>query len=157
MEQPKRKPLRLPDYDYGSNGVYFVTVCTHHRARLFWDSDVPALNGRGTMIHTWLKCIPERFSGVFLDTYAIMPNHVHMMLYFQQTEHSLEHVLDWFKTMTTNAYIRMVKDGAAPPFEGKIWQRSYYDHVIRNETDLSETRRYVQENPLKWHLDALYR
>ena len=69
---------------------------------------------------------------------------------------SLPMVMDWFKTMSTNEYIRGVKAGDYPRFEKRLWQRNYYEHVIRCETELYEVRKYIEENPLKWREDELY-
>ena len=66
-----------------------------------------------------------------------------------KNEADIPSVMDWFKTMTTNEYIRGVKDGIYIPFEKKLWQRSYYDHIIRNDEDLNEKRQYILDNPLK--------
>ena len=61
----------------------------------------------------------------------------------------LQEIIKWFKTQTTNEYIRMVKSGYLPHYQKHIWQRGFYDHIIRNDTDLAETRTYIQNNPLK--------
>jgi len=66
---------------------------------------------------------------------------------------NLSKVIQWFKTMTTNAYIRGVRSDAWQPFHGQLWQRSYYDHIIRSAEDLDNTRQYIMNNPLKWELD----
>jgi len=151
-----RKIIRLQEYDYRENGAYFVTVCTQNKEKLFWDGETPPLNPRGEMVLRWLNKLPERFSGVTLDCYAVMPNHIHLILSFSKAEQPLQRIMEWYKTMTTNDYIRGVKAGVYPPFAKRIWQRSYYEHVIRNETDLYELRKYISENPLKWQLDQLY-
>ena len=65
----------------------------------------------------------------------------------------LQEIIQWFKTMTTNGYINEVKYGRFPPFEKRIWQRSFYDHVIRDDDDLNRVREYIQNNPLRWALD----
>ena len=109
------------------------------------------------MVGIWIEKLPEKYPGVWVDSYAIMPNHVHILLHFQNTQTELQAVMDWFKTMTTNAYIRMVKEGNAPSFDKRVWQRSYYEHVVRNDADLSEIQTYIQNNPLKWQLDRFYR
>jgi len=61
--------------------------------------------------------------------------------------------MDWFKTMTTNAYIRGVKTSGWPPFDRRVWQRNYYEHIIRSEAELDRIRAYIANNPLKWALD----
>lgn len=65
----------------------------------------------------------------------------------------LQEIIQWFKTMSTNEYIKEVKSGRLPPFEKHIWQRSFYDHVIRDDEDMNRVREYIQNNPLKWSLD----
>ena len=69
---------------------------------------------------------------------------------------SLPDIVQWFKTMTTNAYIRGVKELSWPPFPGRLWQRNYYEHVVRNEDDLNRLRLYIQDNPRKWLEDENY-
>ena len=81
-----------------------------------------------------------------------MPDHVHLVLQGAGSETDLRRMMQWFKTQTTNAYIRKVREGVFPPFEGHLWQRSYYEHIIRNEEDLRGTCEYVQNNPLRWIL-----
>jgi REP element-mobilizing transposase RayT len=81
-----------------------------------------------------------------------MPDHVHMIVRIKERHagRSLPDVVRFFKTMTTNAYIQGVKDGTFPPFNRKIWQKSYYDHVIRNQQDYNEAWEYIESNPQKW-------
>jgi hypothetical protein len=71
----------------------------------------------------------------------------------EHTGSPLQRVVQWFKTMTTNAYIRGVKENQWPPFPGKLWQRNYYEHIIRNEKELMRTREYIENNPPKWESD----
>lgn len=66
----------------------------------------------------------------------------------------LHRMVQWFKTMTTNEYIRGVKPSGWTPFNGKLWQRNYYEHIIRNERDYLRIREYIYNNPLQWHIDA---
>ena len=83
-----------------------------------------------------------------------MPDHLHLIVTIQErhTGGSLPDVMQFFKTMTTNDYIRGVKAGALVPFDKKLWQKSYYDHVIRNQQDYDETWQYIENNPSKWML-----
>ena len=66
---------------------------------------------------------------------------------------SLPKIVQWFKTMTTNEYIRRIKQDGWKPFTGKLWQRNYYEHIIRNEIELKRIREYIINNPLKWEFD----
>jgi putative transposase len=66
-------------------------------------------------------------------------------------------IIDWFKTMTTNEYIRNVRQKNWSPFPGKLWQRNYYEHIIRNETEMNKIREYIINNPLNWETDENYK
>jgi REP element-mobilizing transposase RayT len=124
------------------------------------------LNEPGSMVERWCREIPVKFPTVGLDALVIMPNHVHMILLIgvagsvegagRRGGHAgppLPEVGRWFKTMTTNAYIRGVKDHGWKRFVGSLWQRSYYEHVIRKEAELTTIREYVLSNPLRWAMD----
>lgn len=184
-ERPVRKSVRLKCYDYAQNGAYFVTFCVQDKRCLL--GDAAGKNGAGQMVERWLHEIENKFPGVALDYYAVMPNHLHMILFLpgnagghagpplppnqnrtvgaalcggpnntSSPTPSLPMVMDWFKTMSTNAYIRGVKAGVYPRFEKRLWQRNYYEHVIRCETELYEVRKYIEENPMRWREDELY-
>ena len=71
----------------------------------------------------------------------------------KRSEYDLFDIVGWFKTMVTNEYIRGVKVGIYQPFDKKLWQRGYYEHIIRNDDDLYEVRRYISENPVRWLID----
>ena len=127
VDYPKRKHVRLKDYDYSKNGAYFVTICTENRMHLFpfvgaatWDRPHPARK----IAETWMQKIPGKFPQVSLCHYVIIPNHVHILLMIDAGEGTgghmgppLQAILDWYKTMTTNAYIRNVREGTLPPFQ----------------------------------------
>ena len=173
MAYPTRKPLRLSGYNYSTPGAYFVTLCVQNRRCLF--ALEPVGNGlcavppaQNQIIHKWLKETENKF-GIVIDKYVVMPNHVHLLVrivteeayWLSQTERHtgcslLEDAIQWFKTMTTNAYIQGVKAGAFVPFEKKLWQKSYYDHVIRGEADYKDIWTYIDNNPAKWQEDHLY-
>ncbi len=156
---PKRKLLRLQNYDYSQCNAYFVTVCTHKRQQLFGTiapSPVGATlcgrpNNPDKMIEKWINELGNKFDKVLIDCFYIMPDHLHLIIVIQEGgKASLEDVIAWLKTMTTNDYINGVKSGLFTPFDNKLWQRSYYDHIIRNEQDLEEKRDYILTNPIRW-------
>lgn len=162
---PIRKTPRLQGYDYSLEGGYFVTVCTRARRRLFGEiqNEEMNLNEAGKMIVLWWNKIPEKFKRVDLDAFVVMPDHVHGVLFLNEekilnssdaqedkiSRVTLFQVLQWFKTMTTNAYIRGVKENGWLPYSEKLWERSFYDHIIRNDADLNRIREYVSGNPCK--------
>ena len=161
-----RLSLRLIGYDYGQPGAYFVTVCTQGRECLFGDVADGEMqpNDAGRMVTKWWLELARKFPSVSVEYYVVMPNHVHGIIDIDsktacmtdQGAHvgaPLPKIIQWFKTMTPNEYIRGVKNGAFPPFAGKIWQRNYYERIIRNAKELDSARLYISQNPAKWHLD----
>lgn len=166
MEYPNRKHIRLKDYDYSRKGAYFVTICTEKRMYLFQNVGA-APCGRPQQAYRlaqrWLEKIPEKYPTISLDKYVIMPNHLHLILFFSEEQTAgghmgppLQEVMDWYKTMTTNEYIRGVKAGIFPPFQKKIWQRGYYEHIIRNEQDYLNIWTYIDQNPARWDSDEYF-
>lgn len=90
-----------------------------------------------------------------------MPNHIHFLIRKESqpgahTGAPLQEIVKWFKTQTTNAYIRAVKAGLYPPFDRHLWQRNYYEHIVRGEEDYLAIWQYIEENPLKWELDKYH-
>lgn len=155
-----RRSIRLKGNDYSSQGMYYVTICTHNRTMLFGVG--AALCGRpdtaDRMIEKWLMETENKFKGIKIDKFVIMPNHIHCIIYIQgnHIDTPLHEVVEWFKTMTTNEYIRGVKSGLYPPFNKRIWQRNYYERVIRNEAEYQRMWTYIDENPTLWTDDEYY-
>jgi REP element-mobilizing transposase RayT len=110
------------------------------------------------MIEKWLMETENKFKGIKIDKFVIMPNHIHCIIYIQgnHIDTPLHEVVEWFKTMTTNEYIRGVKSGLYPPFNKRIWQRNYYERVIRNEAEYQRMWTYIDENPTLWTDDEYY-
>jgi len=151
---PRRRNLRLETHDYAATGAYFVTICTHGRAHLFGEIVDGALRESpiaGTVRAIWAE-IPAHFPAAALDAFAIMPNHVHGLLWIAGSDGRgwamLGDIVRGFKAAVTRS-AREQSGG----LEGPIWQRGYHDHVVRSEPDLARIREYVGTNPLRWHLD----
>ena len=170
-----RKNNRLRSYDYSRNGVYYITICTQNREGILWDA-VPAvaaaisrheisykLSHVGEIVEQAICAIPLHYEGVLVDEYVIMPDHVHMILIIQRGDARLEAALasECDDRGTTNANV------ARPTISGivgqmkryvtrtvgvSIWQRSYYDHVVRDHRDYCELVEYIRDNPLKLFL-----
>lgn len=162
MDLPERKRMRLKEYDYSLPGAYFVTMCTQNRSCIFELENVgndlcvvpPEQN---KIVHRWIKEAENKY-GIKVDKYVIMPNHIHLIVVIAERHagRSLQDIMQWIKTMTTNEYMKKVKDGVLEPFDRKLWQKSYYDHIIRNEYDYREIWEYIDTNPLKWEEDCFY-
>jgi REP element-mobilizing transposase RayT len=153
----RHRSIRLQGYDYSRSGAYFVTICVQNRKRLFGDikNGEMRLNDAGKMIQTVWNEIPEYYPGIETDEFVIMPNHFHGITVIAGGL-SLPNVVHRFKTMTTKRYTDGVKQSDWPPFPGKLWQRNYWEHIIRNESELNHIREYIRSNHAKWELDKLY-
>jgi putative transposase len=151
---PTRKQLRLKDYDYSQNNAYYVTICTKDRTLYFEDPGIKEM-----ITGVWNE-LQNKFDSVCTDEFIIMPNHIHGIIIIDaivgQTHRSaptLGDIVRWFKTMTTNYYIRGIKNNNWKPFIEKLWQRNYYEHIIRNEAELNRAREYIRNNPNNWETD----
>ena len=147
-----RRSIRLKGYNYSQQGAYFITICTHNRKPLFEFEYVQ------NMLKAFWEKLPTKFSIVQLDEFVVMPNHVHgiIMITVGATPcgcPNLGDIIEWYKTMTANAYINGVKNNQWGPFNERFWQRNYYEHVIRDEDDLNRIRQYIIDNPVKWDED----
>lgn len=130
-----RKNVRLKNYDYKTNGVYFVTICTDFKRNYINKKEK-------LIIEQELMLLQKRFSGVIIDFYAIMPNHVHFIIFLENSTVSLSRIIQAFKSITT---LQLKKSG----FNQRVfWQRNFYEHVIRNEKALTNIREYVMNNPI---------
>ena len=162
MEQPTRKSPRLKAFDYSTPGVYFVTICTYKMRMLFWEKPMrPALenhsenlNFAGKIADEIIRTLPKKFP-VVIDKYVIMPNHVHLMIriteYLNGTgaNSTLCRIISYTKREISLALRKNNIDE-------KIWHRSFYDHVVRNEKDYVRILSYIENNPKKWTEDRFY-
>ena len=165
--QRNRRSMRLKRYDYSQTGAYFVTVCTQNRECLFGEIEdgEMVLNDAGRMAETCWHDIPSHFPHVGLDTFVVMPNHVHGILCVVDapvgaknfsplqpgqrphgTSKSIGSVIRRFKIGVTK-WMRQNTE-----FHN-IWQRNYYEHIIRNQKELNRIREYIVNNPMKWEFD----
>ena len=141
----RRNSNRLPSYDYHSSGAYFITICTEKRQRVL---DIPIIHTE--LLKKWQQ-LPQRFPGVRLDEIVIMPDHMHSILWLDgsvKDAPTLGRVVGALKAWITVAWRKYHRDAQIPCLS-HLWQRDYYEHVIRNEEDLKLTREYVVNNPLK--------
>ncbi len=169
---PNRQTLRLPDYDYSLPGAYFITICTQGKACVFGTvvDDSVHLNNLGRMVDaTWTE-LPTHCHGLHLDQFVLMPNHLHAVVFLSgsidQNHPSIDGrtlrsaptvalpgIIRRFKTVTTSRVRRDVHTFGWHPFPGRLWQRNYYEHVIRNDDSLHRIREYIANNPTSWALD----
>lgn len=179
---PNRQSIRLRGYDYSQNGLYFVTICVQHMAQILGEivgadpcvRPMMVLNNVGKMMKYWWDKIPDKFDGVDMNVSQIMPNHLHGIINIygrkctgrtnpdgrthgcaptSSTPPMLGTIIQWFKTMTTNEYMRHVKTDHWEPFSKRIWQRNYYERIIRNESEYDKICYYIIHNPELWDRD----
>lgn len=164
MDLPKRKPTRLADYDYSSDGAYFITICTHNRKNLFsnivgaiHESPEIQLNFNGKFVDNYINQLNTRFA-LKIDKYVIMPNHIHLIAIID--ERSIRESTLHKRSIISNAigYLKMnvSRDIHKNGYSQNIWQRSFHDHIIRDEKDYLKIWNYIDTNPQKWNEDCFY-
>ena len=155
---PRRKSPRLQGYDYSQPGLYFVTLCSYKKRKLFGNVAEDSIAAR-LLWEAWGETMGQ-YPGVSSDHFVVMPNHVHGIVQIQRADTgsapTLPDVMQAFKRLSTLRYIEQVRKGKLQPFERHIWQRSFHDHVIRSEKDYQKIWEYIDNNPLKWELDCFY-
>lgn len=160
-EHRRRNTLRYPGYDYAQVGAVFVTICTQGRQRMFGavrDGQVlltpPGLRARDR----WAQ-IPARFPGVVVDASIVMPDHIHGIILIGTdptlpTRTTASDVVRWFKSALFTDYTTGVRHHGWEPYDRQLWQRNYYDHIIRSERELDRIRAYIEANPTRWQARA---
>ncbi len=153
---PQRKTIRLPGYDYTAFGYYFITICVQNREMYFENNDVKQITE-----YYWRQ-IPNHFQNTKLDEFIIMPNHLHGIIIIRRggvtppatngsgnPTPTLGQIIGYFKYQSTKQINIVLKN---PPGQ-KLWQRNYYEHIIRNDESLNRIREYIQTNPENWNTD----
>ena len=157
MELPKRKPIRLPDYDYSSPGAYFITICTQNRRCILSRISVGAdalggprlqLTDAGKVVEQYILST-DRMISFHVDNYVIMPNHIHMILRIDSGPPRAS-------APTVSDAVGALKRLVNRKLGHNLWQRSFHEHVIRNEHDYREIWEYIDTNPARWAEDRYY-
>jgi len=170
-----RRSIRLRGYDYTRAGMYFVTICAKDRECLLGEvaGGEMRVNRQGEIVAAYWQAMPRHFSNLELDAFVIMPNHMHGIIMIVGAKHlpqfpnasplrssqpphgtqpaSLAAIVQNFKSVSARK-INLARGTPGAP----VWQRNYYEHIVRNQADLQRIREYVANNPLKWDLDQLH-
>ena len=157
MILPNRKPTRLNNYDYSKNGYYFITICTYNKQKILCDivgeglCALPSvkLTPIGAIVKQSIEYLNHKYNDISVVKYVIMPNHIHIILSKQTGKHGdsplrIYDVIGNLKSFTTHNY------GTT------LWQRSFHDHIIRDENDYLKIWNYIDTNPQKWNEDCFY-
>ncbi len=183
----ERKPTRLRNFDYSTNGAYFITICTQNRKKILSHIvggdvlDAPSaveLLPYGIIADKYIKQLNDFYENIEIGSYVIMPNHIHILLCILNVEtepvdngasrtsprigsgasrtspptigsQSRQH-------STVSRFVSTFKRFCNKEYGENIWQRHFYDHIIRNSEDCRKHKNYILENPRHWHLDELY-
>jgi REP-associated tyrosine transposase len=160
-----RRSIRLRGYDYSLAGAYFVTVCVRKQEFLFGDvvEGEMRLNDAGWIVQATWDGLPSHYAGVRIDAFVIMPNHVHGIIVLTERDvgagfkpaptdecrrHGLSEIVRGFKTFSS----RRINELHETPGVS-VWQRNYYEHIIRNDDSMNRIRKYIVDNPARWAFD----
>jgi REP element-mobilizing transposase RayT len=132
----RRKNIRLKEYNYRTDGYYFVTICTALRK--------PLLEQYRKQAEVILQSLPTKFIGVKIDFYSFVPDHLHVIFILNKANTSLSELVRTYKALVTKA------TGHKP-----FWEWNFYEHIIRNDEALNKIRKYILENPMKEKLDLI--
>ncbi len=170
-----RRSIRLPGYDYSAVGAYFVTIVTQGRAHLFGsvvDGEM-RLNGAGGVVEDCWHALPRRYPRIILDEFVVMPNHVHGIVVIGEPglihegahegrpyrrpdgcghppASALGDVVGGFKSTSTVVYGSGVRAFGWRRFRRRLWQRNYYERIIRDADSMNRVRSYIRDNPARW-------
>jgi REP element-mobilizing transposase RayT len=164
-----RRSIRLQGYDYSQPGIYFITLCTQNRECLFGEilNGEMRLNEFGKIAHQcWLE-MPHHFPHIQLDEFVVMPDHIHGIIVLNNIVGAkkfspLQNITPFRSpSKTIGSIIRGFKIGVTKGFRQNtdiyvVWQRNYYEHIIRNKVELNRMRQYIIDNPKKWKTDENY-
>lgn len=156
MDFPNRKPNRLTEYDYSQAKACFVTICTEKRRNLFWDVGAvidrplqePKYTLYGKIVDEAIKNIPLHYPAVSVDKYVVMPNHVHLLLQINTDADGRPMVAPTISTI-----VQQMKGAASKRAGFSLWQKGFYDHVVRGYDDYLDVWQYIENNPAKWAED----
>jgi putative transposase len=154
-----RHSIRLPGYDYSRAGAYFVTFVTWQRENLLGHVDQGAvhLTPAGRIVQRGWLDLPRHYPHVALDEFCIMPNHVHAIIVLSDGDcagdadarrHALPEIVRALKSWSARR-INAIRHTTGLP----VWQRNYYEHILRDQDEMDRARRYIQENPIHWDAD----
>ncbi len=165
-ELKKRKPNRLKNFDYSQNGAYFITICTKDKrcilGKIVGDGvlDVPKiyLSDYGNIVNDRIVEMNKIYENIMVEKYTILPNHIHLLIHI---DNNVKNKIGTSRTPSpTNvaipSFVSTLKRLTNKQIGENIWQRSYHDHIIRNEHDYLEIWQYIENNPKKWQEDKFF-
>ena len=176
--QRNRRSIRLQGYDYSQAGAYFITICTQNRECLFGEiiNGEMRLNTTGQIAADQWYATPQRFADIELDEFVVMPNHIHGIFVnvgaplagaqspgaqsvknraTARVAPTVGGIIGAYKSLCVHHGLKWIKQNEPNRILGKMWQRNYWEHIVRNEPELNRIREYIHNNPAQWELDKL--
>ena len=155
-DYPRRKNIRLHGYDYSIPANYFITIVIQDRKCLLGNisNGKMVLSEVGEMVRKTLKDVTDKFEDSEIPHYVIMPNHIHFII--QNTGGDrINEIVRWMKSLSTNRYLNSLKGRGCSHANNQLWQRNYFDHIIRNQHSYDYIANYIFANPQRWKYDKL--
>ena len=172
LDLPRRKSQRLRNYDYSQNGAYFITICTNNKEHLFGKiiRGQMVLNVYGEILEKHIQKMSNLYDDIKVNNYVVMPNHIHIIIAIcrerivcvpqsDPTKSQIPQMIQAYKSSVTKEIREISRNGTHEMHslqQQQIWQKSYHDHIIRNEAEYQKIWEYIDTNPLKWELDKYY-
>jgi len=158
-ELPTRKNIRLKEFDYSSAGYYFITICVKDGHEVFWADNAnvgancvrPRLSEYGNIAEKEISILSETYNTVDVVKHVVMPNHIHIILAITVDSGGRTQFAP-----TISRVIKQFKGSITKQIGFSLWQRSYHDHIIRNEEEFHRISQYIDENPARWEEDEYY-
>ncbi|BCY16949.1 hypothetical protein hrd7_07980 [Leptolinea sp. HRD-7] len=163
-----RRSIRLSNFDYSQPGAYFITIVSHERRCIFGviENDCLTLSLAGQCVDAIISALPEHFP-VEINHRVVMPNHIHILLTINSNEPEIQNVnikpLRGSPAQTICAIMQNLKSNSSRHIHRmwnnneSVWQRNYYEHVVRNQDDFDRIYSYIENNPLTWQKDDLWK
>ena len=144
---PIRKKLRLEYYDYSKQGLYFITICIKNRRKILGkiNNNQIELSKEGIVVQNYIEYIVKKYRNIKIDEYIVMPNHIHMIISMDNKNYA-----------NLSRIIKQYKGSVTKQIGHSIWQKSYYEHIIRYEKEYYNIKEYIQNNIVNWKHDKYF-
>ena len=144
---PVRKRIRLQGYDYSEGNMYFITICVKDRLEMLGKiiEDNIKSTKEGNIVKQNINKIEQIYKNTIIDEYVIMPNHIHILL-----------LINYKSSVTISKIIKHFKTNITREIEYSIWQKSFYEHIIRNEKEYLKIKEYIKNNVINWRKDKYF-
>lgn len=140
-----RRSIRIKDYDYSQEGLYFITICCKERNRILGiiEDNKVLINQYGNIIKNELIALNQKYKNTNILKYVIMPDHIHFIIELMNgNKKTIGDIIKTYKSVTSKRINKI------EPIN--LWQRNYYEHIIRNEKELYRIYYYIENNPINW-------